>query len=143
MNIFILPVTLALTALSPQEDKEQLFQNHQKIYQAIAAKKEADLQHLLKPEFVFTDAFAKLWDKSTFINGFVMHPAIGLPVFESSGENITIVDNTAILTSLAHIHIKRGDQPVQELWEKTTETWIKQRGIWTLLALQATFVQKN
>jgi hypothetical protein len=126
-----------------QPEKEQLLQMHKKIYEAIGGKKGSDLQDMLKPEFTFTSANAEVWDKAKFINGFALHPAIALPLFVTSEENIIIIDNTAICTALAHINIKRGDQPVQELWERVTETYIKQLEQWKLLAIQATYVQKN
>jgi ketosteroid isomerase-like protein len=126
-----------------QQDKEQVLQVHRKIYQAIAGKKGSDLQEMLKPEFIFTSANADVWNKEKFLNGFALHPAIALPLFVTSEENIIIIDNTAICTALAHINIKRGDQPVQELWERVTETYINQLGMWKLLAIQATYVQKN
>lgn len=126
-----------------QNEKEQVLQNHKKIYEAIAGKKGSGLQEMLKPAFIFTSANADVWNKEQFINGFALHPAISLPLFVTSEENIIIIDNTAICTALAHINIKRGDQPVQELWERVTETYIKQLGKWKLLAIQATYVQKN
>ena len=133
----------AQTNQNMQPEKDQLLQIHKKIYAAIACKKGPDLQEMLKPEFIFTSANADVWNKEKFLNGFAMHPAVALPLFVTSEENIIIIDNTAILTALAHINIKRGDQPVQELWERVTETYIKQLGQWKLLAIQATFVQKN
>lgn len=126
-----------------QSEKEQVLQIHKKIYAAIANKKDTQLQEMLNAEFIFTSANADVWDKEKFLKGFVMHPAIDLPLFVTSEENIIIIDNTAICIALAHINIKRGDQPVRELWERVTETYVKQLGQWKLLAIQATFVQKN
>lgn len=152
MKNIILLVVIILTTLfthaqtslpAMQHEKEQLLQDHKKIYQAITTRKESDLRDMLKPEFLFTSANADVWDKEKFIKGFAMHPAIALPLFVTSEENIIIIDNTAICTALVHINIKRGDQPVQELWERVTETYVKQLGHWKLLAIQATFVQKN
>ena len=147
ISVAILLATVFVHAQTNQRnmpsEKEQLLQIHKKIYAAISNKKESDLQEMLKPEFVFTSATADVWSKEKFLNGFALRPAIALPLFATSEENITIIDNTAILTALAHINIKRGDQPVQELWERVTETYVKQLGYWKLLALQATFVQKN
>ena len=142
---YLLAAALLLAATIHAQNKtgmEQVLNNHKKIYKAISGKNANDLQLMLSHGFVFTSALAEVWNKEKFVNGFALNPAIQLPLFETTEQNITIIDNTAILTALAHINIKRNDQPVQELWERVTETYVKQQGKWTLVALQATFVQK-
>jgi hypothetical protein len=138
----LLLASLIIHAQNKEHMSQEVLTGHKRIYQAVAGKNEKDLQLMLSHEFVFTSALAELWDKEKFIKGFAMHPSISFEVFETSGEDIKIIDNTAILTALAHIKIKKGDQPVQELWERVTETYVKQQEIWSVVAIHATFVKK-
>lgn len=124
--------------------KDQVLQVHKQIFEAIANKAEAPVSQQLQDAFVFTSANADVQEKDVFIKGFVMNPAIKWLVFVSSDEQVMIVDNTAIVTAVAHINIIRENETVvRDLWERITGTYIKQGNEWKLLALQATYMQKK
>jgi ketosteroid isomerase-like protein len=130
--------------MKTEKEKEQVLQVHRQIFNAIAKKTEAPVANNLHDAFLFTSANADVQAKDAFIKGFVMNPAIQLPVFVSSDENVMVIDNTAIITAVAHINIVRPNETVvRDLWERITGTYIKQGNHWKLLALQATYMQKK
>jgi hypothetical protein len=117
---------------------------HRTIMKAVKDKNGAPLYESLKNDFIFTSATAELWSKDKFINGFALNPSLQFPEFEPQDQQVIINGNTAVLTALVHIKIIRnaGAAP-EELWERTTETYVKQQGAWKLLALQATFLSRK
>jgi hypothetical protein len=130
--------------INADKEKEQVLVVHKQIFEAIANKKEAPVRNNLQEAFVFTTANADVQLKDAFIKGFVMNPAIKLPLFVSADEQVLIVDHVAIVTAVAHINIIRANETVvRDLWERITGTYIKQGNEWTLLALQATYMQKK
>jgi hypothetical protein len=130
--------------MNTEKEKEQVLVVHKQIFEAIANKKEAPVRTHLQEAFVFTTANADVQQKDAFINGFVMNPAIKLPVFVSTDEQVLILDNIAIITAVVHINIIRANETVvRDLWERITGTYVKQGNEWTLLALQATYMQKK
>lgn len=130
-------------AMISDQEKEQVLQIHKKIFNAIAEKTETVMRENMQNDFLFTSANADVQDKETFIKGFAMNPAIKLPLFVSSNENVIVKDNTAILTAIVHINIIKGNEPVRDVWERITGTYIKQENDWKLLAMQATYMQKK
>ena len=130
--------------MNTEKEKEQVLVVHKQIFEAIANKKETPVRNNLHEAFVFTNANADVQQKDAFIKGFVMNPAIKLPVFISTDEQVLIVDNVAIVTAVVHINIIRANETiVRDLWERITGTYMKQENEWTLLALQATYMQKK
>ena len=114
------------------------------IFDAIANRNETPVRNNLQETFVFTTANADVLQKEAFVKGFVMNPALKLPVFVSTGEQVLIVEHVAIVTAVAHINIIRANETVvRDLWERITGTYIKQGNDWKLLALQATYMQKK
>ena len=142
VTVLINAQTKNRTMISDQE-KEQVLQIHKKIFNAIAEKIEPDLRENMQDVFLFTSANADVQDKETFIKGFAMNPAIKLPLFVSSNENVIVKDNTAILTARVHINIIKGNEPVRDVWERITGTYIKQGNEWKLMALQATYMKSE
>lgn len=125
-------------------EKEKVLHVHKQIFDAIASRMEAPVRTHLQEAFVFTTANADLLQKETFIKGFVMNPAIKLPVFVSADEQVIVVENVAIVTAVAHVNIIRANETnVRDLWERITGTYMKQGNEWKLLALQATYMQKR
>jgi ketosteroid isomerase-like protein len=130
--------------MKPEKEKEQVLSVHKQIFDAIANKMEALLRRNLLEAFVFTSANADVQQKDAFINGFVMNPAIKLPLWVSTDEQVLVADNTAIVTAVLHINIIRPNESVvRDLWERITGTYIKQGTEWKLFALQATYMQKK
>ncbi|WP_343746227.1 nuclear transport factor 2 family protein [Chitinophaga sp.] len=120
--------------------QQTIIQLHRTIMKAVKDKDGAPLHESLKNDFIFTSATAELWDRDKFINGFALNPSLQFPEFAPQGQQVIINDNTAVLTALVHIKIVRGAAAPQELWERTTETYVRQQGVWKLLALHATFL---
>jgi metal-dependent hydrolase (beta-lactamase superfamily II) len=130
--------------MKADKEKELVLYVHKQIFDAIANKMEAPVSNNLQEAFVFTSANADVLQKEMFIKGFVMNPAIKLPVFVSTEEQVLMVENVAIVTAVAHINIIRANETVvRDLWERITGTYIKQGNEWKLLALQATYMQKK
>lgn len=130
--------------MNAEKEKEQVLVVHKQIFEAIANKKETPVRNNLQETFVFTSANADVQQKDAFVKGFVMNPAIKLPVFVSTDEQVFVVDHVAIVTAVAHINIVRANETdVRDLWERITGTYIKQGNEWKLLALQATYMQKK
>ena len=130
--------------MNAEKEKEQVLVVHKQIFEAIANKNEAPVRSNLQEAFVFTNANADVQQKDAFIKGFVMNPAIKLPVFVSTEEQVLLVDHVAIVTAVVHINIIRPNETVvRDLWERITGTYIKQGNEWTLLAMQATYMQKK
>jgi hypothetical protein len=102
-------------AMISDQEKEQVLQIHKKIFNAIAEKTETVMRENMQNDFLFTSANADVQDKETFIKGFAMNPAIKLPLFVSSNENVIVKDNTAILTAIVHINIIKGNEPVRDV----------------------------
>ena len=127
--------------MNAAKEKEQILYVHKQIFDAIANKNEASVRNMLQESFVFTSANADVQPKDAFIKGFVMNPAIKLPVFVSAEEQVVVIDNVAVVTAVAHINIIRANETaVRDLWERITGTYIKQGNEWQLLALQATYM---
>lgn len=127
-----------------EKEKEQVLVVHKQIFEAIANKIEAPVRNNLQEAFVFTTANADVLQKDAFIKGFVMNPAIKLPLFVSTEEQVLIVDHVAVVTAVVHINIVRANETaVRDLWERITGTYMKQGNEWKLLALQATYMQKK
>jgi hypothetical protein len=124
--------------------QQTVIQLHRNIMKAVKDKNGAPLHESLKNDFIFTSATADLWSKDKFINGFALNPAIRFTEFEPQDQQVIISESTAILTALVHIKMVRsaGATP-EELWERTTETYVQQQGTWKLLALQATFLPRK
>lgn len=124
--------------------QQTVIQLHHIIMKAIKDKNGAPLNESLKNNFIFTSATAELWSKDKFINGFALNPSLQFSEFAPQDQQVIIDDNTAVLTALVHIKIVRsaGAAP-EELWERTTETYVKQQSDWKLLALQATFLPRK
>lgn len=123
--------------------KEKLLQLQQQLLEAISQKKGAVLEEFIRPEFIFTAATGEAWERNKFINGFSLNPAIQLPLLTASKQQVMIVEKTAVITSLYQIHIIRGENnPQEELWELTTETWVQEGNKWRLLAMQATYAKR-
>ncbi|HEX6432147.1 MAG TPA: nuclear transport factor 2 family protein [Niastella sp.] len=130
--------------MNAAKEKEQVLNVHKQFFDAIANRNEAPVRNNLQEAFVFTTANADVLQKDAFIKGFVMNPAIKLPVFVSTEEQVAVIDNVAIVTAVAHINIIRANETVvRDLWERITGTYIKQGNEWQLLALQATYMQKK
>jgi hypothetical protein len=130
--------------MNAEKEKEQVLYVHKQIFEAIANKTEDPVRNHLQEAFVFTSANADVQQKDAFIKGFVMNPAIKLPLFVSTEEQVLIVNNVAIVTAVVHINIVRANETVvRDLWERITGTYMKQGNEWTLLALQATYMQKK
>jgi len=130
--------------MKAEKEKEQVLNVHKQTFDAIANKMEALVRNNLQEAFVFTSANADVQQKDAFVKGFVMNPAIKLPLFVSTDEQVLVVDNVAIVTAVAHINIIRANESVvRDLWERITGTYIKQGNEWKLLALQATYMQKK
>lgn len=124
--------------------QQTIIQLHHTIMKAVKDKNGAPLHESLKSDFIFTSATAELWNKDKFINGFALNPSLQFPEFAPQDQQVIINDNTAVLTALVHIKIVRGAAAApDELWERTTETYVKQQGVWKLLALQATFLPRK
>lgn len=124
--------------------QQTIIQLHNTIMKAVKDKNGAPLHESLKSDFIFTSATADLWNKDKFINGFALNPSLQFPEFAPQDQQVIINDNTAVLTALVHIKIVRGAAAApDELWERTTETYVKQQGVWKLLALQATFLPRK
>ena len=124
--------------------QQTVIQLHRTIMKAVKDKNGILLYESLKSDFIFTSATAELWSKDKFITGFALNPSFQFPEFAPQDQQVIINDNTAVLTALVHIKIVRsaGAAP-EELWERTTETYVKQQGVWKLLALQATFLPRK
>jgi hypothetical protein len=124
--------------------QQTVIQLHSIIMKAIKDKNGMPLHESLKNNFIFTSATAELWSKDKFINGFALNLSLQFSEFAPQDQQVIIDDNTAVLTALVHIKIVRsvGAAP-EELWERTTETYVKQQGAWKLLALQATFLPRK
>jgi len=124
--------------------QQTIIQLHRTIMQAVKDKNGAPLHESLKSDFMITSATAELWNKDKFINGFALNPSLQFPEFAPQDQQVIISESTAVLTALVHIKIVRsaGATP-EELWERTTETYVQQQGVWKLLALQATFVPRK
>jgi hypothetical protein len=130
--------------MNVEKEKELVLVVHKQIFEAIANKKEAPVRNNLLDAFVFTTANADVQQKDAFIKDFVMNPAIKLPVFVSTEEQVLIVEHVAIVTAVVHINIIRANETVvRDLWERITGTYIKQGNEWKLLALQATYILKK
>ncbi|HEY8958885.1 nuclear transport factor 2 family protein [Chitinophaga sp.] len=124
--------------------QQTIIQLHRTIMEAVKNKNGAPLHESLKNDFIFTSATAELWNKDKFINGFALNPSLQFPEFAPQDQQVIINDNTAVLTALVHIKIIRGTVAApDELWERTTETYVKEQGAWKLLALQATFLPRK
>lgn len=124
--------------------QQTIIQLHRTIMEAVKNKNGAPLHESLKSDFIFTSATAELWNKDKFINGFALNPSLQFPEFAPQDQQVIINDNTAVLTALVHIKIARSAAvPPDELWERTTETYVKEQGVWKLLALQATFLPRK
>lgn len=124
--------------------QQTIIQIHRTIVKAVKDKNGTPLQESLRNDFVFTSATAELWDKDTFIKGFALNPSLQFPEFAPQDQKVIIYDNTAVLTALVHIKIVRGAAATpDELWERITETYVKQEGVWKLLALHATFLPRK
>jgi len=124
--------------------QQTVIQLHRTIMNAIKEKNGVPLHESLKNDFIFTSATAELWSKDKFINGFALNPALRFPEFEPQDQQVIINESTAVLTALVHIKIVRGAGATpEELWERTTETYVQQQGAWKLLALQATFLPRK
>ncbi|NML22544.1 nuclear transport factor 2 family protein [Pseudoflavitalea sp. G-6-1-2] len=124
--------------------QQTIIQLHRSIMKAVKDKNGAPLSESLKSNFIFTSATAELWNKDKFINGFALNPALQFPEFAPQDQQVIIDENTAILTALVHIKIVRGAGAApEELWERTTETYVRQQGEWKLLALHATFLPRK
>ncbi|SIN75812.1 protein of unknown function [Chitinophaga niabensis] len=119
-----------------------VLQLHKELLAAIAAKNEPFLREHIRQEFLFTSANADVLNKEAFVKGFAMNPALKLPLFEPSGQQVIMVNETAIVTAVVHINIIRGNNAPEELWERITETYIQDKGQWKLLASQATFIRR-
>lgn len=136
---------------TPQTNKtipamEQVLLAHQALYKALPEKSATVLESILRPEFVFTSAIGDLMDRSSFLAGFDLNAAVGIPLLQTSEQKITVIENTAVLTALMHINIIRNvktDSTVRDLWERITETYIKQGQEWKLLSLQATYTKRD
>lgn len=125
-------------------EKEQVLLVHKQIFEAIAKKTAWPVNENLQDAFLFTSANADVQHKGAFIKDFVMNPAIKLPLLVTSDENVMVLDNTAVLTAVAHINIIRPNETVvTDLWERITGTYIKQGNEWKLLAMQATYMKRN
>ncbi|WP_310392514.1 nuclear transport factor 2 family protein [Hymenobacter sp.] len=120
-------------------DQAQVLQLHSQLLVAVAARDEATLEKRLNSGFVFTSANAEVLTKAGFIKGFAMNSAIQLPVFAGSEQRVTIEGGTAVVTAVLHISIISGKMPARELWERITETYVKEQGQWSLLASHATY----
>ncbi len=124
-------------------EQQTVLNLHTGLYKTLVNKDEPQLRNCLAEAFVFTSANADVQYKEAFIKDFAMNPQIKLPLMSTSDQKITVVNNTAVLTALIHINIIRNiqkDNTAIELWERLTETYIKQEGQWRLLALHATYV---
>jgi hypothetical protein len=125
---------------------DQILETHKALYKALPEKSATVLESILRPEFVFTSANGDRQDRQSFLTGFALNAAVGIPLLQTSEQKIILVDNTAVLTALMHIHIIRNvntDTTVRDLWERATETYVKQGGQWKLLSLQATYTKNE
>ncbi|MBO9729621.1 MAG: nuclear transport factor 2 family protein [Chitinophaga sp.] len=124
--------------------QQTIIQLHRNIMKAVKDKNGAPLQESLKSDFIFTSATADLWNKDKFINGFALNPSLQFPEFAPQDQQVIMNDHAAVLTALVHIKIVRGAGAApEELWERTTETYVKEQGGWKLLALHATFLPRK
>jgi ketosteroid isomerase-like protein len=132
---------ISQSTLSSEE--QRVLTLHKQLLAAVASKQEPLLKQHIRNEFVFISAFGESLNKKSFIEGFAMNPAIQLPVFISSDQQVTVLDEVAIVRALVQISIVQGKAAPNELWERITETYTKADGEWKLLASQATFTQAN
>lgn len=125
---------------------DQILETHKALYKALPGKSATVLESILRPEFVFTSANGDLMDRPGFLAGFALNAAVSIPLLQTSEQKIILADNTAVLTALMHIHIIRNvntDTTLRDLWERVTETYVRQGGQWKLLSLQATYTKKE
>ncbi|SFD15794.1 protein of unknown function [Chitinophaga sp. CF118] len=134
------------TAKTMNQNQEKILTLHKSFYDALTLRTEKIIREGLREEFVFTSANGDILDKEKFIKGFAMNPSIKIPLLNTSNQKIVVIENTAILTGIMHINIIRditNDNTVRDLWERITETYIRQGDQWKLLALQATYMQNK
>jgi|GEM_PF-1387171 len=146
MKQLLLTVNLLLmTAITYAQsaEKEQVLNINRQLFKGTSEKIESLIRENMEDAFLFTTANADVMDKETYISGFALHPAISIPLLNTSEENVIIVGNTAILTALAHINISRNNAAPNDLWERITGTYIMQDGRWKILALHATYLPKK
>lgn len=142
-NILIFVLLLAVGQTKAQEmNTTPVLQLHKELLAAIAAKNEPFLREHIRQEFLFTSANGDLLNKEAFVKGFAMNPALKLPLFEPSEQQVIIVNEVAVVTAIVHINIIRGNNAPEDLWERITETYIQDKGQWKLLASQATFIKR-
>jgi len=131
MKQLLLTVNLLLmTAITYAQsaEKEQVLNINRQLFKGTSEKIESLIRENMEDAFLFTTANADVMDKETYISGFALHPAISIPLLNTSEENVIIVGNTAILTALAHINISRNNAAPNDLWERITGTYIMQDG---------------
>ena len=136
----------AIETVKAKQKMDQVLEVHKALYKALPEKAEALLETILRPEFVFTSANGDLQGRAVFLRSFALNPAVKLPLLVTSEQKVIIVGNTAVLTGLLHIKIIRDvnkDNVERELWERITETYVKQGQQWKLLSLQATYTKKE
>lgn len=142
-NLFFFVLLLAFGQTKAQEMKTTtVLQLHKDLLAAIKNKNEAFLREHIRQEFVFTYANADVLNKEAFVKGFAMNPALKFPLFEPSDQQVIKVNDVVIVTAVVHINIVRGNNPLEELWERITETYVQDNGKWQLLASQATFIKR-
>src|SRR5688572_13715477 len=91
-------------SMNVEKEKEQVLSVHKQIFDAIANRNETPVRNNLQETFVFTTANADVLQKEAFVKGFVMNPALKLPVFVSTEEQVLLAEHVAIVTGVAHIN---------------------------------------
>lgn len=128
-----------------KQQTEEVTAVHNGLFKALQDKSETAIRQGLQETFTFISANGDLQEKEAFITGFAMNPVIQLPLLETSEEKIHIIGGTAVMTSVVHINIIRDidkDKTPVDLWERFTETYIREEGRWRLLAMQATYMKR-
>lgn len=123
---------------------QEITNTHNTLFKALQDKNETALRQGLMGSFSFISANGDLQEKETFITAFAMNPVVQLPLLVTSEEKARIVGETAVMTSVVHINIVRDsskDTTPVDLWERFTETYVRENGHWKLLAMQATYMK--
>ncbi|XZF14020.1 DUF4440 domain-containing protein [Chitinophagaceae bacterium MMS25-I14] len=106
------------------------------LLKAALEKEPGFMEENLHSEFVFTSPRAMVLNKETFIQNFVLNPAVQFDVFQLTEAKTITMDHTAILHCL--VQVKPVGQP--EFWERVSFTLVQEADKWQTISMNATFV---
>lgn len=110
------------------------------VYEAIAARNGADLDKMLDDDFVLTNTFGAVYDKSGFLAACCTGEAVSKTQYLGTTDpRVKKYGDTAVITARTELRFSRENQDQKLAW-RSIRVYVKSGGRWKLVAEQRTSI---